>query len=116
MEILKKEDYLINQFLLSPNQLGIPNSRLRYYLIATNCFKTIQNNDEIITNCESLNKRVCFFNEVKTISEFLEFDMKNEKILGKYYIDENILSKEMSKVIGKIIRINRPCKIKLEKY
>lgn len=32
--MLKKEDYRFQEFLLSPIQFGIPNSRLRYFLIA----------------------------------------------------------------------------------
>ena len=32
--ILKSLDYNIREFLLSPNQFGIPNSRLRFYLLA----------------------------------------------------------------------------------
>ncbi|XP_031572379.1 tRNA (cytosine(38)-C(5))-methyltransferase-like [Actinia tenebrosa] len=31
---LKEKDYTYQEFLLSPNQFGIPNSRLRYYMLA----------------------------------------------------------------------------------
>ena len=33
--ILASCDYILEEFLLDPRQLGVPNSRLRYYMIAT---------------------------------------------------------------------------------
>ena len=35
VEILASCDYTLEEFLLDPRQLGVPNSRLRYYMIAT---------------------------------------------------------------------------------
>ena len=34
-QVLSEAGYQFQEFLLSPEQIGIPNSRLRYYLIAT---------------------------------------------------------------------------------
>lgn len=45
VEALCKENFVVQELLLSPTQFGIPNSRLRYYLLAKRlplkfCFKT----------------------------------------------------------------------------
>ncbi|XP_071514874.1 tRNA (cytosine(38)-C(5))-methyltransferase [Panulirus ornatus] len=34
IDALRKRNYIWQEFLLSPTQLGVPNSRLRYYLLA----------------------------------------------------------------------------------
>ena len=52
----RKKHTRFKEFLLSPVQFGVPNSRLRYFLIArrgqTFCFST---SDQI---CESYNKKL----------------------------------------------------------
>lgn len=45
VEALQQQNFLCQEFLLNPMQFSIPNSRLRYYLIAVRnplqfCFKT----------------------------------------------------------------------------
>lgn len=39
---LKEQNFAVQELLLSPMQFGIPNSRLRYYLLAKRGFKTLE--------------------------------------------------------------------------
>ncbi|KAK6643181.1 hypothetical protein RUM43_004684 [Polyplax serrata] len=62
IEILVNNDFIYQEFLLTPTQFGIPNSRLRYYLLAKRkplffCFKT---ENCIIEKLPTLNKDIDF--------------------------------------------------------
>ncbi|CAG0896851.1 unnamed protein product [Cyprideis torosa] len=46
-EVLKSRGYSLQEFLLSPNQVGIPNSRLRYFLLAKTAVFSFQHSASI---------------------------------------------------------------------
>ena len=92
----KKYDFL--QFLLSPLQFNIPNSRLRYYFIGREKkFLNFKNNrNDIINNTELIDKNfpISCIIDIKTFLSYNENDEKNKK---EFYLTEKILNKESSK-------------------
>ena len=92
----KKYDFL--QFLLSPLQFNIPNSRLRYYFIGREKqFVTFKNNrNDIINNTELINKNFPISCNID-IKTFLSYNNSEEKNKKEFYLTEKILNKESSK-------------------
>ena len=108
--------YDYQEFLISPNQLNIPNSRLRYYLIAkhnkTLKFKSFD--EQILTEVPNIDaKTLCNFcfkrlfqfektNFVRPLKEFLEdlTDKQSEpyllsdKVLTKYFMILDIVKSD----------------------
>ncbi|RNA08584.1 tRNA (cytosine(38)-C(5))-methyltransferase [Brachionus plicatilis] len=71
IRMLKQENYYYQEFLLSPIQFGIPNSRLRYFLIARlNEPFTFDTTNEISTTIPSK-----AFEWIDEISSKIEFDL-----------------------------------------
>uniref|UniRef100_T1ITE8 DNA methyltransferase 2 n=1 Tax=Strigamia maritima TaxID=126957 RepID=T1ITE8_STRMM len=79
--------YELNEYLLCPRQFGIPNSRLRYYMIAK-----LSEESVIPTRTSVINHTLNHSGEQirhRNISEFLEDEFSDEflipdRILGKY--------------------------------
>ena len=85
IQMLIANNYTYQEFLLSPIQFGIPNSRLRYFMIARLnekfCFDT--NNSTIMTSLPA--------NEMKNIDDYLKnlkFDLN--LIKSQLYSDDKI--------------------------
>ncbi|XP_054162627.1 tRNA (cytosine(38)-C(5))-methyltransferase-like, partial [Oppia nitens] len=104
IQTLTSCDYRYQEYLLSPNQLNIPNSRLRYYLIAKHNkdfnFKTI--NNQLMTTfpsidsnklCTFCSKNLCFPYEIsmKPIDNYLQ--QLDDKEIENYYLSDKILIK-----------------------
>ncbi|XP_054709515.1 tRNA (cytosine(38)-C(5))-methyltransferase-like [Uloborus diversus] len=99
IKTLEGAGYLFQEFLLSPSDFGIPNSRLRYYLLAElkdassstkmGCLKINKFNFYCCPKClietESLSKKHCI------LGHFLE--EKAEKYFDNFLIPENVLLK-----------------------
>ena len=52
MTVLKERDYHVQEFILSPNQFGVPNQRDRYFLIARlRAFPEVEDTLPRIHNC-----------------------------------------------------------------
>jgi site-specific DNA-cytosine methylase len=98
--MLKDNGYKINQFLLSPNQFGIPNSRLRYYLIATNKNILDEKQEIISSNDLFVNKGIYYEKTTQILNEYLNFSYDKENFLAEFYVSDKILLKESSRVIG----------------
>ncbi|XP_066913521.1 tRNA (cytosine(38)-C(5))-methyltransferase-like [Clytia hemisphaerica] len=83
LETLRSRGYSIQEFLISPVELGVPNSRLRYYLLAK------LNGDKN----KSLNENLEFENiESKSISHYLnENDESFDE--GSSLISDNVLQR-----------------------
>ena len=100
LEVLISNNYNVNQFLLDSSQLGIPNNRPRYYLLATNC-KNLEFNDygEIIKSPEEINlveeSRIA-----PSLRKFLKYDKNVEMNLSDLYLKTNFLAKESSLSLG----------------
>ena len=97
-DILLKKNYFFLQFLLSPIDFNIPNTRLRFYLIASRIKKF--NNEEylndinkIIKTPDILFKNISF--PKQDIKTFLNIDEKNDYIKNNsYYLTKDILNKK----------------------
>ena len=100
-------NYNINQFLLSPNQIGVPNSRPRFYLLGrisdekpfllnydenNNYIDDIVYSPEIFGKLEIINST----NYTATINSFLEYNQEDEVLKKDFYISEKILKKDTS--------------------
>ena len=98
-DILNKKKYYFLQFLLSPNDFGIPNSRLRFYLIASK-IKKFEIQEEYLNNINKIikDKNLIFHSlntEKKDIQNFLNIDKKKDKLINSsYYLSKEILSKK----------------------
>lgn len=93
IKVLDSNKYNYLQFLLSPIQFNIPNSRLRFYCIAR--YEKFQNETkDIITSVDIFKDKI---EEEKNIFDFLSFDKSKEKENSKYYVQKNILEKDSSR-------------------
>ena len=69
--LLKK--YFFLQFLLSPNDFNIPNSRLRFYLIASRINK-FNISEEYLNNINNIIKdKNILFKEINLVKKFKKF-------------------------------------------
>ncbi|XP_053206012.1 tRNA (cytosine(38)-C(5))-methyltransferase-like [Panonychus citri] len=121
LEVFTNCGYEIREFLLSPNQFGIPNTRLRYYLLAklpnqNNASSSfiIPKSDSIIMNVPEINlDQICFHcrdnlsinvpieetinNEPIRIKKFLQYDPNDEQynqlIYNQFNVPKNIVDK-----------------------
>lgn len=113
IDILTSAGYLYQEFLLSPHQFGIPNSRTRYYLIAKReenfCFKVTSDiltdlPDSVSNLCDSSLRYSISVNKSETLqlsrflqnlsdSEMSQFLLKS-KILDKYCLILDIVRPE----------------------
>ena len=92
----KKYDFL--QFLLSPIQFNIPNSRLRYYFISREKKFDLFKNErkEIIKTVDLINKNYPNLCNID-IQTFLSYNKNEEKNKKEFYLGDKILNKESSK-------------------
>lgn len=84
IKTLVEGGFYYQEFILSPHEIGVPNSRHRYYCLASKKFST--NSKQIIT---SLNTGT---NETYSVDEILEKDINFEV----YRIPEKVLQKRVS--------------------
>ena len=98
LDILIEKKFSFIQFLISPLQFNIPNSRLRFYLIASK-IKQFSLNDY----CNNPNKMIedpnILFKEKilpkSDIQTFINFENKDDQIKNKeYYLSKEILEKK----------------------
>ena len=112
--MLSYKEYSVKQFLLSPNQFGVPNSRLRFYLLArklkfaitenkinTNDLNTIDNNiepkDNIMTSPDFFINEGIISKEttyLPKLQEYLNYDINEETSKKDFLIPIHILNKE----------------------
>ncbi|CAF3801550.1 unnamed protein product, partial [Rotaria sordida] len=103
LNTLETYNYYYQQYLLSPIQFGIPNSRLRYYLIAKQEEKSIdihssliqtQNsfyeNDQITNKCSHSSEILIDSNQLMLINDFL---ISNEN--SNFELDEKQLKRAL---------------------
>ncbi|RWS26391.1 tRNA (cytosine(38)-C(5))-methyltransferase-like protein [Leptotrombidium deliense] len=113
IELLKRIGYDIKEFLLSPIDVGIPNSRLRYYMLAKLDSKIcISDTETIHTSVPHLDLKQCCENcvnhyfpnidgakneisfEKRTISDFIDPGLRNdEEKCNEYYLPDKLLNK-----------------------
>ena len=91
--VLDSNKYNYLQFLLSPVQFNIPNSRLRFYCIAKYDKFDIENKD-IITSVDMFKDKI---EKEKNIAEYLSYDKSKEKDNNKYFVQKKILEKDSSR-------------------
>ena len=98
LNILTKKNFSYIQFLLSPIQFNIPNSRLRFYLIASkikkfNINEYTNNPNKFIKDPNIIFKdKILIKTDIKT---FLNFDNKSDNINNKeYYLTKETLGKK----------------------
>ena len=98
IDILKQKEFSFVQFLLSPIQFNIPNSRLRFYLIASKIKKFnigdfSNNENKIIEDSNIIFKdKILPKTDIKT---FLNFDNNDDYIKNKkFYLTKEILAKK----------------------
>eukprot|EP00794_Sanderia_malayensis_P016783 gene16783-18478_t len=103
--VLEKREYSYQEFLISPKQFGIPNSRLRYYLLAK--LKPLEfyfnTSPEPITSIPERQATGCFHpeqDEVLPISKFLEDPSMTDKDL--------LLTEEILGRLGTVLDIVTP--------
>ena len=99
-EKLIEKKYYFLQFLLSPNDFNIPNSRLRFYLIASKINK-FNIKQEYLNNINKIikDKNILFSDinlEKNDLKNFLDInDIENDKIKNNsYYLTKEILCKK----------------------
>lgn len=99
---LNRLDYEYREFLISPTQLGVPNSRLRYYLIAR-----LKSDDEtrfsftgdaihdrlpqFDFNCDQCTVRFAKSEDIKPIKHYVE-DLDEEQF-EKYRVSDKVLDR-----------------------
>lgn len=95
LECLKLRGFIVEQYILTPSQFGVPNERPRYYLIAIS--KAHASNTHKF-GCDSirysLNEDV-EFPSVVSLDSFLD-SFSNEEEKEALYLTENMLSKSAS--------------------
>lgn len=89
---LNNKEYSFIQYILSPEQIGIPNRRPRYYLIARskNVKRLISNKYEIYRDFFTLQFDKTNEDSVTSLEEFLEINIKND-----YEYNKNLYFKEL---------------------
>lgn len=98
IECLKKCGFFYQEFLLNPNQLGIPNTRLRYYCVArkTNKFQFSIDN-QILMELPNISEFEQHKNNsnisVKIIKDYLLKENNDDNLLREYVVPDNILTK-----------------------
>ena len=97
IDILIQKKFSFIQFLLSPIQFNIPNSRLRFYLIASKIkqfeIKDYNNTNKIIEDPNIIFKDKIF--PKRDIQTFLNFENNDDYIKNKqYYLTKEILEKK----------------------
>ena len=98
IDLLNNKKYNFLQFLLSPIQFNIPNSRLRFYLTASkiknfSVNNYVNNENKIIQDLDLLFKDKII--ESINIRNFINFDEKNDYELNKkHYLSKSILDKK----------------------
>ena len=120
--ILKKtlfnRNYKITQFLLSPNQVGVPNSRPRYYLLARDSnekdfivLDDLINENGVITSSEILYKlNLINYDQTQNLKDYLNYDLDEEVNKKEFLLDEKIFAKESSNTIHIItVDTNHTC-------
>ena len=85
IKALQEAKYEYQEFLLSPSQIGVPNTRYRYYCLARKCVKFTFKQNEILLDFPS--EKV--FPKIPTIMEFLKFDDETNYTL----LSDNLLEK-----------------------
>ena len=99
---LKTAGFEIQEFLVCPRQIGIPNSRLRYYLLAKRGEKvewSFQKSEEIIEKFDVLGENLTDMNistvTPASLSDYLDDD---KEMLEEVMVPEKVLAKR-SKVL-----------------
>jgi tRNA (cytosine38-C5)-methyltransferase len=100
-DILSEKKYFFLQFLLSPNDFNIPNSRLRFYLIASRINK-FNISEEYLNNINNIIKdKNILFKEInlekKNLKNYLGIDANPSQDFIKnssYYLSKEILCKK----------------------
>lgn len=90
IRILKENNYIYQEFVLSPSQFGVPNCRYRYYCLATklqNCFKFDPQECLMETPPENVNKEMKCFKIKDILEENVDF--------GKYELPDKVLNKRL---------------------
>ncbi len=117
IKTLTDRKYNIKQFILSPNQFGIPNRRIRYYLVArgpnvkpfTDCGYP---NDEIITSEDFFDDKINEIIGVRiqniTLKDYLLFEHNLEKDLminHNFYLKKKHFCEE-NRTYGNIVNLS----------
>ncbi|RZC39047.1 tRNA (cytosine-5-)-methyltransferase, partial [Asbolus verrucosus] len=89
---LTKCGFVYQEFILNPTQIGVPNSRHRYYCLASKSvngfpFETGPLKSELPSSSESAEKENCF-----KISQIIEHNVD----LNPFYLDDKILRKHLN--------------------
>lgn len=86
IDSLRQSGFHYQEFILSPTQLGIPNSRHRYYCLARRSKVFSFASERILTSLPAVDTHVP---DVQQISEFMSTDANGlllpEKVLQKYF-------------------------------
>ena len=93
VETLSSSGFSCEEFLICPRQLNIPNSRLRYYLLAKRGrSSSFSATNEIRTDFQKLfsnMKEMNICEETKTVKDYLEEDINEDD----YLVPEKVLNK-----------------------
>lgn len=104
---LKSAGFEIQEFLVCPRQIGIPNSRLRYYLLAKrgeNVEWSFDESEEFINNFATLSKNledmnICTDSSAR-VADYLDID---KDVIEEVMVPEKVLAKR-----SKVLDIVRP--------
>lgn len=91
VETLRGLGYHVREFLLSPMNYGIPNSRLRYYLLArsTCAFDDALSKDEVI--CTNIPPGTDVSGIKRTVGEYLETD--DDAFFASFFVPVDLVQK-----------------------
>jgi len=91
VNVLKQRDYKIKEFLISPSQFSIPNSRSRYYMLARISSKEICDTPEqMITDMSTLPTVGLSYGQTRLISEYTDDLPEAENV---YIVPEKVVSR-----------------------
>uniref|UniRef100_A0A1B6H4C4 tRNA (cytosine(38)-C(5))-methyltransferase n=1 Tax=Cuerna arida TaxID=1464854 RepID=A0A1B6H4C4_9HEMI len=94
-----EKEFEIQEFLISPIQIGVPNMRTRYYLLAKRkplkfCFKTSGIMQELPEGAKLLlNSYEDYFPEIQSIADILETDDTKSEIFKEFLVPDKLLKR-----------------------
>ncbi|KAB7495655.1 tRNA methyltransferase [Armadillidium nasatum] len=101
IQVLKEKEYIIQEYMLTPSQFGIPNSRLRYFLLAKHssrfCFHVSEKIESSLPVC------TCY-HIISAVGEFPESCSNCKKTINQSI--SLLINKKLGKLKNHDLKVN----------